>query len=95
MSKSSRLDSVHIDVFGRELPIERGEPQYGTACSRPHWKAIHMPEGALIPDTLEGAIMLSGIDFFLSFFVIAGIGLVLAVFPILNRLARTRDVIED
>jgi hypothetical protein len=54
-----------------------------------------MPEGALIPDTLEGAIMLSGIDFFLSFFVIAGIGLVLAVFPALNRLARTRDVIED
>jgi hypothetical protein len=55
-----------------------------------------MPEGALIPDTLEGAFMLSVIDFFLSFIVIAGIGIVLAAFPALNRLARTpRDVIED
>ena len=55
-----------------------------------------MPEGALIPDTLEGAFMLSVIDFFLSFVVIAGIGIVLAFFPALNRLARrAQDLIED
>ena len=51
----------------------------------------------LIPDTLQGAIMLSLIDFFLSFVVIAGIGLVLAAFPVLRRLAAMteKDVIED
>jgi hypothetical protein len=55
-----------------------------------------MPEGALIPDTLEGAFMLSVIDFFLSFVMIAGIGIVLAAFPALNRLVTTaRDVLED
>ena len=51
----------------------------------------------LIPDTLQGAIMLSLIDFFLSFVVIAGIGFVLAAFPALRRLAAVteKDVIED
>lgn len=60
----------------------------------PHWKPIHVP---LIPDTLEGAIMLSVIDFFLSFFMIAGIGLVLTAFPALSRLAKrtAKDVLED
>jgi hypothetical protein len=41
-----------------------------------------------LPDTLEGALMLSAIDFILSFVVIAGIGVVLALLPLLNRLAR-------
>lgn len=41
---------------------------------------------ALIPDTLQGALLLSVIDFFLSFFVISFIGLVLAGFPVLNRI---------
>jgi hypothetical protein len=51
----------------------------------------------LVPDTLEGAILLSVIDFFLSFIMIAGIGFVLAALPALNRLAaRTKkDLIED
>ena len=40
----------------------------------------------MIPDTVYGAILLSVIDFFLSFVVIAGIGIVLTLFPYLNRL---------
>jgi len=51
----------------------------------------------LIPDTLQGAIMLSLIDFCLSFVVITGIGIVLAAFPAFGRLAAAtgKDVIED
>ena len=41
---------------------------------------------AIIPDSLEGALILSLIDFFLSFLVISFIGFVLAGFPVLNRL---------
>jgi len=41
----------------------------------------------LVPDTLQGAVLLSLIDFFLSFVVIAAIGFVLAAFPWLDRLA--------
>ena len=45
----------------------------------------------LVPDTLEGAILLSLIDFFLSFGIIIVIGFILAAFPALNRLvARTK-----
>ena len=40
----------------------------------------------MIPDTVYGAVLLSIIDFFLSFVVIAGIGIILALFPYLNRL---------
>jgi hypothetical protein len=43
------------------------------------------PAVALIPDSVYGAILLSVIDFFLSFVVIAFIGFVLALFPHLNR----------
>jgi hypothetical protein len=43
---------------------------------------------AIIPDTLQGALILSVIDFFLSFLIIAGIGVVLALFPLLNRAAK-------
>ncbi len=42
----------------------------------------------LIPDTLQGALMLSLIDFFLSFIVIAAIGFVLAALPWLDRIAK-------
>lgn len=45
----------------------------------------------MIPDTLQGAIILSLIDFFLSFFIIGGIGVVLACFPYLNRLGEVSD----
>ena len=45
----------------------------------------------MIPDTLQGAILLSVIDFFLSFLIIGGIGLVLAAFPSLNRLGEVSD----
>ena len=45
-----------------------------------------MPTDTLIiPDTVHGAILLSVIDFFLSFVVISFIGFVLALFPYLNR----------
>lgn len=51
----------------------------------------------LVPDTLGGATLLSVIDFFLSFVMIAGIGVVLAAFPHLNALVRVKDkdLIED
>jgi hypothetical protein len=45
----------------------------------------------MIPDTMQGAIILSAIDFFLSFFIIAGIGILLAGFPYLNRLGEVSD----
>ena len=45
----------------------------------------------MIPNTLQGAIILSVIDFFLSFIIIAGIGVVLALFPYLNRLGAVSD----
>ncbi|MFO1207270.1 MAG: hypothetical protein U1E63_16365 [Burkholderiales bacterium] len=46
---------------------------------------------AIIPDTIQGALILSVIDFFLSFFIIAGIGVVLAAFPLLNRATAARE----
>lgn len=42
-------------------------------------------ETLIIPDTVHGAVLLSLIDFFLSFVVISFIGFVLALFPYLNR----------
>ncbi|MGO9741500.1 MAG: hypothetical protein ACLPN5_08320 [Roseiarcus sp.] len=41
-----------------------------------------------MPDTLYGAYMLSFIDFFMSMVMISGIGIVLALFPLLNRLGK-------
>jgi hypothetical protein len=51
----------------------------------------------LVPDTLQGALLLSVIDFFLSFVVIAAIGCVLAAFPWLGRMWKVeeKDLIED
>ncbi|HRD67531.1 MAG TPA: hypothetical protein PKY50_15410 [Candidatus Competibacter sp.] len=45
----------------------------------------------MIPDSVYGAVLLSIIDFFLSFVVIAGIGGVLALFPYLNRLGEVDE----
>ena len=45
----------------------------------------------MIPDTLNGALLLSLIDFFLSFVIIGGIGVLLALFPILNRFGKITD----
>ena len=44
-----------------------------------------------MPDTVYGAVLLSVIDFFLSFVMIAGIGVVLALFPLLNRLGKVDE----
>lgn len=41
----------------------------------------------LIPDTLQGALILSLIDFLLSFLIISFIGILLTGFPLLNRIA--------
>lgn len=41
----------------------------------------------IVPDTLNGALIVSVIDFFLSFLIISGIGIVLSLFPLLNRMA--------
>ena len=43
------------------------------------------PPVAVIPDSVYGAVLLSVIDFFLSFVVISFIGFILALFPYLNR----------
>ncbi len=42
---------------------------------------------AIVPDTLQGAVIINIIDFFLSFVIISGIGVVLSFFPLLNRVA--------
>jgi hypothetical protein len=42
---------------------------------------------AIVPDTLQGALIVSVIDFFLSFLIISGIGVILSLFPLLNRVA--------
>jgi hypothetical protein len=42
---------------------------------------------AIIPDTLQGALILSLIDFLLSFVIISFIGILLTGFPLLNRAA--------
>jgi hypothetical protein len=44
-----------------------------------------------VPDTMEGAYILSGIDFILSFVIIWGISLVLYIFPYLNKLGYLDD----
>jgi hypothetical protein len=41
-----------------------------------------------IQDNLHGALLISAIDFTLSFFIIGGIGVILALFPLLNKLGR-------
>lgn len=38
-----------------------------------------------IPDSVDGAIIISIVDFILSFFIISGIGVVLALLPLVNR----------
>ncbi len=38
-----------------------------------------------IPDTVRGAVMISTIDFILSFVIISGIGVILALLPLVNR----------
>ena len=45
----------------------------------------------MIPDTLQGAVILSIIDFFASIVVISGIGVILALFPVLNRLGKVDE----
>ncbi|MBP2645685.1 MAG: hypothetical protein H6Q75_1125 [Firmicutes bacterium] len=44
-----------------------------------------------VPDTMEGAIILSLIDFFLSLVIIYGISLILHIFPLLNKLGKISD----
>lgn len=44
-----------------------------------------------MPDTLYGALMLSLIDFVASMVMISGIGVVLALFPLLNRIGRVDE----
>lgn len=44
-----------------------------------------------IPDTVYGAVIISIIDFLLSFVIISGIGVVLAVLPVVNRRWKIED----
>jgi hypothetical protein len=38
-----------------------------------------------VPDTMEGAIVLSVIDFILSIIIIWGISFILYIFPVINK----------
>lgn len=44
-----------------------------------------------IQDNLNGALLISAIDFILSFIIIGGIGAILALFPLLNRFGKRDD----
>ena len=44
-----------------------------------------------MPDTLYGALMLSFIDFFAAMVMISGIGVVLALFPLLTRIGKVDE----
>lgn len=44
-----------------------------------------------LPDTMEAALLLSVIDFFLCFIFIGAIGVILALFPWLNRLGEVKE----
>jgi hypothetical protein len=86
-----------------ESLVEKGFPRKQGAVTRGHRKDAPPSRSRgrriamLVPDTLEGALVLSAIDFFLSFVVIAGIGCILAAFPMLSRVAKSgaKDLIED
>jgi hypothetical protein len=43
-----------------------------------------------IQDNLHGALLISAIDFVLSFVLIAGLGVILALFPLINRLRKQK-----
>lgn len=45
----------------------------------------------MIPDTIQGAIMLSLIDFTLSIVMISAIGIVLWALPLLNQLGKVDE----
>ena len=45
-----------------------------------------------IQDNLHGALLISAIDFILSFVIIGGIGLILAMFPLLNKFSKQDTV---
>ena len=44
-----------------------------------------------IQDNLHGALLISAIDFILSFVIIGGIGVILSLFPLLNRFGKQDD----
>ncbi len=44
-----------------------------------------------LPDSLSGALLLSGIDFLLSFIFISFIGVILYFFPKLNKLGEIME----
>lgn len=45
----------------------------------------------MIPDTVQGAVVLSIIDFFASILMISGIGIILSLLPLLNRLGKVDE----
>jgi hypothetical protein len=45
----------------------------------------------IVPDTVNGALLLSAIDFTLSIVIITFIGVVLSLLPLLNRIVHLDD----
>jgi glutaconyl-CoA/methylmalonyl-CoA decarboxylase subunit gamma len=66
-------------------PGSRWTPAASFSCSHDGAAVMTMP------DSLYGAVLLSVIDFFLSIAMISVIGVILALFPLLNRLGRIDD----
>lgn len=48
-----------------------------------------------VPDTVDGSIILSVIDFVLSFVFISGIGVLLHFFPLLNRIGEVDEDLSE
>ena len=44
-----------------------------------------------IQDNVHGALLISAIDFILSFVIIGGIGVILSLFPLLNKFGKRED----
>lgn len=48
-----------------------------------------------VPDTLDGSIILSVIDFILSLVFISGIGILLHFFPLINRIGEVDEDLSE
>jgi hypothetical protein len=85
--KMKTVVSAHKDGKVTTVAVKMGGRGRGRSADRNHFltRTAMTPQVALIPDSVYGAVLLSVIDFFLSFIVISFIGFVLAVFPYLNR----------
>lgn len=76
------------------MSVPRAKPKTRSQVADNRWLREHrrhaprfkFPAAMIqIPDSVEGAVIISIVDFVLSFFIISGIGVVLALLPLVNR----------